>query len=70
MSKVHLLPAKISFALAAALLLCLAARGQTIIENFPGLNFTTVSGLGSSSTPPDTMGAAGTNQPTFFRLKK
>ncbi len=45
----------------------LAATGprisaQTIITNFTGVNLTEVIGLGTGGTPPDTMGAAGTNQ--------
>ena len=35
---------------------------QTIITNFTGVNLTDVIGLGTGGTPPDTMGAAGTNQ--------
>ena len=35
---------------------------QTIIKNFPGVNLSQTIGLGTGSTPPDTMGAAGTNQ--------
>src|SRR5882724_5405452 len=35
---------------------------QTIITNFPGLTLSDVVGLGTGGTPPDTMGAAGTNQ--------
>ena len=50
--------------LAAAMLLALAFTlpAQTIITNFAGLNYTDVSG----GTPPDTMGAAGTNQFVVF----
>jgi len=45
----------------------LAATGalvsaQTIIRNFPGVNLDNTSTLGTAATPPDTMGAAGTNQ--------
>ncbi|MGA2787837.1 MAG: hypothetical protein ABSF60_09950, partial [Verrucomicrobiota bacterium] len=45
----------------------LAATGplvfaQTIIRNFPGINLGNTTGLGTGATPPDTMGAAGTNQ--------
>ena len=40
---------------------CFKANGQTIIENFAGLNLIKVSMLSGFSTPPDTMGAAGTN---------
>jgi hypothetical protein len=35
---------------------------QTIIKNFSGVNLSDVLGLGTGGTPPDTMGAAGTNQ--------
>ncbi|HSY19883.1 MAG TPA: hypothetical protein VK815_16185 [Candidatus Acidoferrales bacterium] len=35
---------------------------QTIITNFAGLTLSDVSALGTGGTPPDTMGAAGTNQ--------
>src|ERR1019366_1345670 len=38
------------------------ASAQTIIKNFSGANLTDVNGLGTGGTPPDTMGAAGTNQ--------
>ncbi len=38
------------------------AHGQIIITNFPGLTLNNVSALGTGGTPPDTMGAAGTNQ--------
>ncbi len=40
----------------------LAAQGQTIITNFAGLNYNDIYSLGFPGTPPDTMGAAGTNQ--------
>jgi hypothetical protein len=45
----------------------LAATGswitaQTIIKNFAGVNLDDTTGLGTGATPPDTMGAAGTNQ--------
>ena len=50
--------------LAAAMLLALVfnVSAQTIITNFAGLNYTDVGG----GTPPDTMGAAGTNQFVVF----
>ncbi len=35
---------------------------QTIIKNFSGVNLSDAEGLGTGGTPPDTMGAAGTNQ--------
>jgi hypothetical protein len=35
---------------------------QTIITNFAGLTLSDVTALGTGGTPPDTMGAAGTNQ--------
>ena len=35
---------------------------QTIIKNFAGVNSGDTTGLGTGATPPDTMGAAGTNQ--------
>jgi len=38
------------------------AHGQIIITNFPGLTLNNVTALGTGGTPPDTMGAAGTNQ--------
>ncbi len=56
------LAAKITTVQAAMLLVSSATRGQTVIESFPGVDFTTVSRLGTAGTPPDTMGAAGTNQ--------
>jgi len=40
----------------------LSARCQTIITNFPGLTLNDVNAFGTGGTPPDTMGAAGTNQ--------
>ena len=41
---------------------CGALRGQTIIRSFPGVSLGDVNALGTAGTPPDTMGAAGTNQ--------
>jgi hypothetical protein len=38
------------------------ASAQTIIKNFSGVNLGDTTGLGTAATPPDTMGAAGTNQ--------
>jgi hypothetical protein len=40
----------------------LPVSAQTIIKNFTGLNLTDTIGLGNGATPPDTMGASGTNQ--------
>ena len=48
--------------LTALLAASLAARGQTIITNFPGVNLTDVETFWPGFAPPDTMGAAGTNQ--------
>lgn len=62
MTNTNALRVEISLIFISTLWLGVAASGQTIIENFPGLNFGTVSGLGTGGTPPDTMGAAGTNQ--------
>lgn len=39
-----------------------AAPGQTLITNFPGLTLNDTIAFGTGGTPPDTMGAAGTNQ--------
>jgi hypothetical protein len=39
-----------------------ALQGQTIIKNFSGVSLGDDIGLGFNITPPDTMGAAGTNQ--------
>lgn len=39
---------------------------QTIIQNFSSLNSSDVAALGTGGTPPDTMGAAGTNQFVAF----
>jgi hypothetical protein len=47
---------------AALLAACLPARGQIIITNFPGVNLTDAEAFGPGFVPPDTMGAAGTNQ--------
>jgi hypothetical protein len=44
----------------------LASPAQTIIQNFPGLNLNDVTGLGFAGSPPDTMGAVGTNQFVVF----
>lgn len=55
---------KTILSLLSLLCLCLAgsaSHGQTIIKNFPGLTLTDTTGLGTGATPPDTMGAAGTN---------
>jgi hypothetical protein len=49
-------------ALAFLALALSVSHAQTIIQNFPGLTSSDVSALGSPGTPPDTMGAAGTNQ--------
>jgi hypothetical protein len=38
------------------------ASAQTIIRNFSGVSLGDTTGLGTGATPPDTMGAAGTNQ--------
>lgn len=43
-----------------------ASPAQTIIQNFSGLNSSDVAALGTGGTPPDTMGAAGTNQFVVF----
>jgi hypothetical protein len=47
---------------AALFLTCALSRGQTIIRSFAGVNLNNVDALGTGGTPPDTMGAAGTNQ--------
>lgn len=44
------------------LAIVISLPAQTIITNFAGLTLTDVVGLGTGGTPPDTMGAAGTNQ--------
>ena len=49
----------VALPLAAA---ALPVSAQTIIKSFTGLNLTDVIGLGNGATPPDTMGASGTNQ--------
>ena len=41
---------------------CAILRGQTIIQSFPGVTLNDVRVLSSGGTPPDTMGAAGSNQ--------
>jgi len=43
-----------------------SSPAQTIIQNFSGLNSSDVAALGTGGTPPDTMGAAGTNQFVVF----
>jgi hypothetical protein len=55
----RLLVMLVALPLAAA---ALPVSAQTIIKNFVGVNLTDVDGLGSGGTPPDTMGASGTNQ--------
>ena len=40
---------------------CAGLRGQTIIQSFPGVSLSDTDGLGTGTTPPDTMGAAGIN---------
>lgn len=55
----RLLVILVALPLAAA---ALPVSAQTIIKNFAGLNLTDAIGLGNGSTPPDTMGASGTNQ--------
>ena len=40
----------------------LPVPAQTIIKNFSGVNLSDTIGLGTGATPPDTMGAAGTNR--------
>jgi hypothetical protein len=60
----NLVPATARWCLASAILAlgCPVLRGQTIIQSFPGLSLHDADALGTGSTPPDTMGAAGTNQ--------
>jgi hypothetical protein len=54
---------RVAGAVLASLALMLSiAHSQIIIKNFAGVNLTDVDGLGTGGTPPDTMGAAGTNQ--------
>ncbi len=66
MIKLFWKPGKILFTLAVLASAGLVSPAQTIIQNFPGLNLTDVSALGTGGTPPDTMGAAGTNQFVVF----
>ena len=60
MAKIHI--RKAGLFLTSILLGVAALQGQTIIENFPGVSFSDDLSLGQNLTPPDTMGAAGTNQ--------
>jgi hypothetical protein len=46
---------------AILILACTILRGQTIIQSFSGVNLSDTTGLGTETTPPDTMGAAGPN---------
>jgi hypothetical protein len=56
-------PARRFFAITASLLLaCVSLQAQTIILSFSGVNLADADALGTGSTPPDTMGAAGPNQ--------
>ena len=45
----------------AALCLPLAAQAATVVANFAGINLNQTIALGSGASPPDTMGAIGTN---------
>ena len=53
---------RLLLAFAIVVLACTVLPGQTIIQSFPGVNLNNVDALGTGGTPPDTMGAVGTNQ--------
>ena len=55
-------PARQLWVIPATLILaCTLLRGQTIIQSFSGVSLTDTTKLGTDTTPPDTMGAAGPN---------
>jgi hypothetical protein len=59
------LPCQVCRLLLAFAVLALAgtvSRGQTIVQSFSGVSLSDEDALGTGGTPPDTMGAAGTNQ--------
>lgn len=62
MPKILTTPAPVVLLVTALLAACLPARGQIIITNFPGVNLSDAEAFGPGFAPPDTMGAAGTNQ--------
>ena len=62
MDKLCIRAAGLFLFLMSCLLAPAPASGQIIITNFAGLSLSDTSSLGQPSTPPDTMGAAGTNQ--------
>ncbi|HWY29160.1 MAG TPA: hypothetical protein VNX46_00310 [Candidatus Acidoferrum sp.] len=62
MTRVQFVSASFWLCFAPVLFPGLALHAQIIITNFPGVSFNDESPLGTGSTPPDTMGAAGTNQ--------
>src|SRR5438270_12039083 len=66
MNQPQLPPAKIICCAMIMLLPAFALRAQTIIQNFSGVNLNDDLSLGFNLTPPDTMGAAGTNQFVVF----
>ena len=49
------------FFLLPVLLFSAGLRAQTVITSFAGVGFSDTSALGTEATPPDSMGAAGTN---------
>lgn len=62
MQKIQSKPAAIPSLITVLLTAGLAAQGQIIITNFPGVNLTDAETFQPGFSPPDTMGAAGTNQ--------
>jgi hypothetical protein len=66
MIKLFWKPGQLLASLALLSVSVLVSPAQTIIQTFPGLTLTDVNGLGASGSPPDTMGAAGTNQFVVF----
>ena len=47
---------------AILVLVCAVLHSQTILQSFPGVSLSDTTSLGTETTPPDTMGAAGPSQ--------
>lgn len=62
MMKLFPAPGRCLLVTATLALGCALLRGQTIIRSFPGVSLDDTEALNTGSTPPDTMGVAGTNQ--------
>jgi hypothetical protein len=57
---------RLVLAFVIVVLACTVSRAQTIIQSFPGVSLSDADALNTGGTPPDTMGAVGTNQFTEF----